>query len=124
VKVVDSSGTAINGATVKLYDKDDTEIFSLTTDVNGEIAEQTINRGKYEGSFDLQDFSPHKLEVSKTRYITLTLEGITLEKTDWLLQLLTIGEATVDQLPFTVEVESPSLDVEVEDLTITVEVEE
>jgi hypothetical protein len=124
MKVVDSSGTVINGATVTLYDKDDNEIFSVSMDAQGEIAEQTVSRGKYERSFVLQDFSPHKLEVSKTGYITLTLEGITLEKTDWLLQLLTIGEATVDQLPFTVEVESPSLDVGVEDVTITVEVDE
>lgn len=42
LKIVDQKGNAISGATVKLIDTNGDETFSVTTDLNGDITEQTV----------------------------------------------------------------------------------
>ncbi len=72
VTVTDENGVAIEDATVILYDKDETEIFSETTSSAGTIDTQTITYGYYDKAHGntLQEYSPHKLIVKKSGYQT------------------------------------------------------
>ena len=63
--------TPLAGVTVKIYDKDSVELFSVETDVNGDIVEQLITRN--EGVAIYPDYiyelkGPFELVVSKTGY--------------------------------------------------------
>ncbi|MFB0523977.1 MAG: hypothetical protein ACETVZ_00425 [Phycisphaerae bacterium] len=63
------NGNDIPGATVILYDKDGTEIFSTTTDANGNIVTQEIvYRYIYGPASSMVTYSPHKLIVKKAGY--------------------------------------------------------
>lgn len=91
LQVIEEDGTAIQNATVTLTDKDDTEIFSLSTDANGDIAEQTVSRGYYDQAHGdtLQDYGPFTLTVEKANFETYVHEGIVLdEPIDWRIALL------------------------------------
>jgi hypothetical protein len=70
IKVTDKDNTPLQSATVALIDKNGTSIFSVTTDANGNIAQQTVTRGTYDYSHDqtLQDLSPHTLTIYKQGY--------------------------------------------------------
>lgn len=90
LEVVDKDGNPINGATVTLYDKDDNQVFQVSTAADGTITEQTVSRGYYNqaNGDTLQDYGPHKLTVSKSGYMNYVHEGITLdEPVDWRLYL-------------------------------------
>jgi len=65
-------GSHVEGATVTLYDKDDVEVFSVTTDANGDIETQTVTYGYYDqaGASVMYEKSPHKLVISKAGYQT------------------------------------------------------
>jgi len=74
LRVTDEDGVAIEGASVKLEDKDDNEIFDVTTDSNGDIATQTVTYAYYEqptGS-TANLYSPFTMTISKadTSYLT------------------------------------------------------
>jgi len=92
LKVLDKDGNPVEGATVTLCDKDGTQIFSTTTDINGEIPEQTVLYARYKQDHPSVGtiatiYSPHKLEVKKAGYqdyqITFTLDN----KIDWKIKL-------------------------------------
>jgi len=73
INVVDAGGNALNGATVKMYDKDNTLLFTETTDANGNIAEQEITRELVSLVVlvvTTDPKSPFKIVVSKAGYKT------------------------------------------------------
>jgi hypothetical protein len=77
--VQDTSGNPIEGASVVLADKDGTELFSGTTDSNGEITEQIVTYQKYtkNGTANATittTYSPHTITISKSGYITKTVK--------------------------------------------------
>lgn len=104
--VVDSSGSPISGATVILYNTDNTVVFSTTTDSNGQITQQTVQRsycqktwtdGAYAEDIKMnlesnatKDYAPFRLKVSKAGYDTRQLHGITLAgDVDYQMELTT-----------------------------------
>jgi hypothetical protein len=84
--ITDYAGNPLATATVTLKDKNNTQIFSLTTDANGQIATQTVSRGYYAQATGntLQDYSPHTLTITKTGYIPITRIFTFTEKTKWM----------------------------------------
>jgi len=73
VNVVDNNGDALNNATVKMYDKDDTLLFTETTDANGDITEQEFSRELTTMVVLVRTIdpkSPFKIVVSKPGYKT------------------------------------------------------
>lgn len=89
LKVADTDGNGIENATVTLTDVDDTEVFSETTDSNGEIDEQIVEYQDwyYSGSLQHDDFSPHILTISKPGYLTQSHEITVNEKKDLIFTL-------------------------------------
>lgn len=78
LKVVDGAGTGIQSATVTMVDKDDSQIFSVSTDGSGDIAEQTILYGYYDqaNGDTIQpagSYSPHTVTISKAGYASRTI---------------------------------------------------
>lgn len=88
MKVVDNTGAALSGAAVDCEDQYATAAWTLgsvTTDVNGNIAQQTITVTKYtagasESAPTVVTYSPHKITVSKAGYKSLVLENITIDE--------------------------------------------
>ena len=72
-----------------LKDKDNTQIFSLSTDANGQITQQNVQYGYYDQAHGdtLQAYSPHTLTVSKAGYETRTYKLTVDEKVDWRITL-------------------------------------
>lgn len=101
-QVTDYSGTPIENATVTLKDKDSNEIFSLSTDANGDIAEQTVSKGYYDQAHGntLQDYGPHTLTVTKAGYIPRTRVFDLTEKVDWVssMHAQLVGDATPSEV--------------------------
>lgn len=90
IHVVDKDGTALESATILCVDQTDTEEFSVSTDANGDIAEQTIDYRKWATSLEtLTSYSPHKFTISKAGYETLELDAIIVDAPIiWHLELL------------------------------------
>lgn len=65
-----NTGNNISGATVTLYDTDGAEVFSTTTDSNGEITQQEITYRYIYYNNVTKTYSPHKLIVKKAGYQT------------------------------------------------------
>jgi len=76
LNVTDNNGTPINGASFKVYDKNNTLVADTSTDISGSISEQFITRrdktvdGMNQGSFT--NYSPFTVVISKTGYETYT----------------------------------------------------
>ena len=89
LKVTDKNGNNINGATVKIWDKNDNLVVDTLTNTTGVIPSQTITRGYYNLSNgnNLQDYSPHHIEIEKTGYATYKTNFTIGEKTDWIIAL-------------------------------------
>jgi len=89
LKVVDENGNPISGARVKVWDKFGNLVVDVTTDANGEIPEQTITRGHYdqEHGNELQDYSPHTLEVTKQGFESYRTTFILEKPIDWIVRL-------------------------------------
>lgn len=82
LKVVDQDGVAIQGATVTLYDKDENQVFQVTTDAQGEISTQTVSHGYFNqanGSTE-QLYSPFRLTVTKAGYANEEVQNIVLDE--------------------------------------------
>jgi hypothetical protein len=77
VNVVDESDTAISGATVTLKDKDDTTVFSTTTDASGDITQQWVTylSNTSAGGGELT-MSPFTITISKAGYTTFEREVV------------------------------------------------
>lgn len=79
IQVVNSSGLGIEDATVTLVNATDT-IFSVSTDSNGDIAQQSVNSGNY------------TLAVTKDGYLTDEHDyEITIDE-NWVIRLFEIGD--------------------------------
>jgi hypothetical protein len=80
LQVTEEDGTAIENATVTLYDKDDNTVFSVSTAADGTIAEQTVSRGYYNqaNGDTLQDYGPFTLTIEKDGYVTYIHEQFIL----------------------------------------------
>jgi hypothetical protein len=90
IHVVDKDGTNLASATVLCQDKDGTTAFSVSTDANGNIAQQTIVYQKFDhtNSWAAVTYSPHKFTISKAGYQTLVLDAITVNAPiKWHLEL-------------------------------------
>jgi len=79
IHVADEDGNDLAGVTVACVDKDDTAVFSVVTDANGDIAEQTINYKKWAGTDEtLTEYSPHKFTLTYGSE-TQDIEAITVD---------------------------------------------
>ncbi len=106
--VTDKDNNPLSEATVTLKDKTDAQIFSVTTDANGNIVQQTVSRGYYykDTGNTLQDSSPHILTIQKSGYQNYTKKFIITEKTKWEIKLtkaqpilLDCGKAVINLKP-------------------------
>ncbi len=106
--VTDAEGTPLEGATVTLFDKDGTEIFSESTDADGKIATQIVTRGFYQRSTGdaLTDASPHTLTVNKAGFQKYTKKFALTERSKWEIKLahaqtilLDCGKPTLNLCP-------------------------
>jgi len=93
VHIADKDGTNLQNVTVLCEDKDGTEVFSVSTDASGDIAEQTITYKGWAGADEtLTTYSPHKFTISKAGYETMVLDAVTVdEKINWKLELQPSG---------------------------------
>jgi hypothetical protein len=78
LRVVDSDGVGIQNVTVVMVDKNDGAVFSVNTDVNGDIVEQTILLGYYNQANGnviqpAGSYSPHTVTISKAGYAPRTI---------------------------------------------------
>jgi hypothetical protein len=91
LKVIDKDNVAINGATVKIWDKDSNLVVDTTTNVSGVIATQTITRGYYNkaNGSTLQEASPHLIKIEKAGYTMYEADFTLGDKIDWLIALQT-----------------------------------
>ncbi len=98
LKVTDKNDIAIEGATAILTDKDGTQVFSLTTDTNGDIITQTVTRGYYHQSTGntLQESAPHTLTILKAGYQTYVKKFTITEKTKWAIKLAPVQPIMLD----------------------------
>lgn len=81
IHIAKADGTNLSGVNVKCYDKDGAEVFSVNTDANGDIAEQTVTYKKWEGTEEtLTEYTPHKFVITKTDYTPLILENVAVDK--------------------------------------------
>lgn len=86
LKVVDSTGTAISGATVTLTDTEGTLVNTLTTNATGDITQQDITHKTYKPGTVysvpyrqykadiIATFSPYTITISKPGYVTKTIK--------------------------------------------------
>lgn len=87
IHVNDKDGTNLASATVLCEDQYGTQIFSVASDANGDIAEQTINY-RARAISATTTYSPHKFTISKAGYKTLVIDNITVSNTvKWTVEL-------------------------------------
>ena len=97
VNVVDETGTAINGATVAITPTGTSENnnnFSVTTDANGDITQQTLTTRIYTSSnpggttttTTITNYNPFTLTVSKAGYKTYQIKNWTIDYTKYALK--------------------------------------
>jgi len=90
IHIVNKDGVNINEATVACEDQFGTPVFSVNTNAEGNIVEQTISYRRHynSGGITSQTYSPHKFTISKAGYETLVLDNITVdEPINWHLEL-------------------------------------
>lgn len=71
LKVTNASGTSINGANVKIYDKFNNLLCDVNTDLNGNIVEQELLRKQWDvvnKTITGTDYFPHKTVISATGF--------------------------------------------------------
>ena len=73
LKVVDRDGNPISNATVVINEQDGTEVFSGTTDANGDITQQDLKYKTYVSS-TTTTHTPHTITISKTGYKTKVIK--------------------------------------------------
>lgn len=95
VKVQDEKENSISGATVTLWDKNGTQVFSLTTDANGEITQQIVSVWTAEQKVEVPvvnetvetDYNPFTIKISKAGYETYKYSFTFKKKVDWTIKL-------------------------------------
>lgn len=97
--VIDTNGSAIQTASVTIQDSEGTQVYSGTTDANGEIATQELTQRYATGpgasgqAITYTNQTPHTITISKSGYITQT-HKITVDKKQDLTFTLKEKEAT------------------------------
>jgi hypothetical protein len=95
IKVVDETGSAVQGATVTCTDTNGSEVFSVTTAADGTITEQTITYKQWEGTNEAAGettYSPHEFVIYKAGFIPVKIrEHTTSGLIDWVTKLKAIG---------------------------------
>jgi len=89
LKVVDTAGNPIPGASVKIWDKNNNLVVDETTDANGEIPEQTLTYGYYNqahGNTPVMQ-TPHTIRIAKAGYQTYEKQFTLDKKIDWMIAL-------------------------------------
>lgn len=80
IHVADKDGVNLASATVLCQDASANTVFSVSTDANGNITQQTITYKSWVGDADvLTTYSPHKFTISKAGYQALVLDAITVD---------------------------------------------
>ncbi len=79
INVRDKTGAALQSVTVLCEDQADAQVFSVSTDANGDIAQQTVTYKLHDSTPAVTTNSPHKFTLSKTGFHTLVMEQITLD---------------------------------------------
>ena len=80
IHVADVDGANIQGATVLCEDTNGAQVFSVTTDANGDIAEQQVRWKEWTTEFEtLEVFSPHKFTITKAGYEPVIIENVTVD---------------------------------------------
>lgn len=84
IHVTDKDGNDLSGVVVDCVDALSANVWTagtVTTDANGDIAEQTIRYKRWTGTSEtLTDYSPHVFTFSKAGYKTMTMEAITVSR--------------------------------------------
>ena len=84
INITDRDGTALENVIVDCEDTDTNAVWAagtITTDANGDIAEQKIQFKRWTGTSEtLKDYSPHKFTLSKAGYKTLIIDGVTVDR--------------------------------------------
>jgi hypothetical protein len=89
LKVIDKDETPINGATVKIWDKDSNLIVNTSTGAGGTITQQAILRDVYSDSLTPTLKTPHLIKIEKAGYTTYEADFTLEDKTNWLIALPT-----------------------------------
>jgi len=89
IHVVDKDGNGLAGVRVVCRDKDSNTAFDVTTDANGEIAEQRIVYKDWVGTAETETaYGPHTFTFSKDGYQTLVMENVTVDRPiEWRVEL-------------------------------------
>lgn len=90
IHIADKDGANLASATVLCEDTDGTQVFSVSTDANGDIAEQQVTYKQWIDTAETETtLSPHKFTISKAGKETLVLDEITVDASIvWHLELL------------------------------------
>ena len=96
LNVVDSGGTGIDTAKVKIWNKDDIIKTNTTTNASGVLATQTLNYGYYNQSGGNTPVmkTPHEMRIYKYGKEMLSSKSSIEAKTDWALTMLTDDHIT------------------------------
>lgn len=96
LKVADAANVVINGATVKIWDKDDSLVTNTTTNSSGVLATQTLNYGNYTqaGGSTPTMKTPHEMRIYKYGKSMLSSKSTIENKTDWALTMHTDDHIT------------------------------
>jgi len=89
IHVADKDGANLASVTVACDSDAEGAEFSVSTDANGDITEQTIDYKSWTTTAEtLTSYSPHTFTISKAGYETLVLEAITVDgPINWHLEL-------------------------------------
>ena len=83
IHVTDEDGSDISGVTVDCQDEGDNYVWtqgSVTTDGNGDIAEQIITYKRWLGASEtLTTYSPHKFTISAAGYDDFVIDNVTVD---------------------------------------------
>lgn len=95
IHVADKDGNDLAGVTVLCEDEAGNEVFSVETDVNGDITEQTIDYKKWEGIDEiLTEYTPHKFTFSHADYPDFVMNDIIVDHP--LVWEFDMGQSTSD----------------------------
>ena len=78
IHVRDVDGADIQNVTVNCDDKDGTSVFSVSTDVNGDIAEQQVKHQTKETNEATTEHGPHVFTITKAGYEPVIIENVVL----------------------------------------------
>lgn len=89
IHITDKNGDDIETANVVCTDEAGSGVFDVNTDASGDIAEQTVNYQRWDGTSEvLTEYSPHDFTISKAGYRTVQINyNFSDGKVDWEIEL-------------------------------------